>query len=100
MVPRGGIEPPTRGFSEVTKFFPNLSFQQVPRRAFLRDVVLIVLKDDLDNVAAFEMMSETSAGSQRQAVLLFMEGASETVGERLEKKGQHGSLTGNDGGLH
>jgi hypothetical protein len=33
----------------------RLPSQQVPRRAFLRDVVLIVLKDDLNNIAPLEL---------------------------------------------
>ena len=33
----------------------RLPSQQVPRRAFLRDVVLIVLKDDLNNITPLEL---------------------------------------------
>ena len=40
------------------KILPSLRFQDIPRRAFLRDMVLIVLKDALNNVAPLELDRE------------------------------------------
>ena len=47
--------PPDYEYVGPSRIFPSLPFQDVPRRAFLRDVVLIVLKDDLNNIAPLEL---------------------------------------------
>lgn len=47
--------PPDYEYVGPSKVLPNLPFQEVPRRAFLRDVVLIMLKDELNNVAPLEI---------------------------------------------
>ena len=43
--------PPDYEYVGPNRIFPSLPFQQVPRRAFLRDVVLIALKDELVDIA-------------------------------------------------
>jgi hypothetical protein len=40
------------------KILPTQPFQKVPRRAFVRDVALIVLKDDVNNIPLLELDSE------------------------------------------
>lgn len=47
--------PPDYEYVGPSRVLPSLHFQDVPRRAFLRDVVLIVLKDDLNNIAPLEL---------------------------------------------
>src|SRR5262249_15708044 len=41
------------------KILPSLPIQKVPQHAFLRDVVLIVLKEELDNVLPLEIDYQT-----------------------------------------
>jgi hypothetical protein len=47
--------PPEYEYVGPSKILPSLPPQEVPRRAFLRDVVLIVLKEELNNVAPMEI---------------------------------------------
>lgn len=47
--------PPGYEYVGPSKMLPNLPFQDVPRRAFLRDVVLIMLKDELNNIAPLQL---------------------------------------------
>ena len=46
-----------------TKALSSLPFRQVPQRALLRDVVLIVLKDDFDDIAPVELNRAEVLGS-------------------------------------
>ena len=47
--------PPKYEYVGPSRILPSLPFQDVPQRAFLRDVVLIVLKDDLNNITPLEL---------------------------------------------
>jgi len=47
--------PPEYEYVGPSRILPSLPFQDVPRRAFLRDLVLIVLKDNLNNIAPLEL---------------------------------------------
>jgi hypothetical protein len=47
--------PPEYAYVGPSKILPSLPFQDIPRRAFLRDMVLIVLKDALNNIAPLEL---------------------------------------------
>ena len=47
--------PPGYEYVGPSRILPSLPLQDVPQRAFLRDVVLIVLKDDLNNIAPLEL---------------------------------------------
>src|SRR6476646_4291716 len=47
--------PPEYEYAAPTRVLPSLPLQDVPRRAFFRDLVLIVLKDDLNNIAPIEL---------------------------------------------
>jgi protease YdgD len=47
--------PPEYEYMGPSKILPSLAFQGVPRRTFLRDMVLIVLEDELNNVAPVEL---------------------------------------------
>ena len=48
--------PPEYEYVGPSRILPRLPFQDVPRRAFLRDVVLIVLKDDLNSIPPWKSM--------------------------------------------
>jgi protease YdgD len=47
--------PPKYEYVGPSRILPSLPFQDVPLRAFLRDLVLIVLKDDLNNITPLEL---------------------------------------------
>ena len=47
--------PPGYEYVGASKILPSLPFEDVPRRALLRDMVLIVLKNDLNNVVPLEL---------------------------------------------
>jgi protease YdgD len=47
--------PPGYEYVGPNKVLPSLPFADVPRRAFRRDMALIVLKDDLNNIAPMEL---------------------------------------------
>lgn len=47
--------PPEYEYVGPSKILPSLPFQHVPRRAFSRDMVVIVLKDELTNIATLEI---------------------------------------------
>ena len=47
--------PPEYEYVGPSRILPSLPVQDVPQRAFLRDVVLIVLKDDLNNITPLEL---------------------------------------------
>ena len=47
--------PPGYEYVGPSRILPSLPLQDVPQRAFLLDVVLIVLKDDLNNIAPLEL---------------------------------------------
>jgi protease YdgD len=47
--------PPGYEYVGPSKILPSLPFENVPRRAFLRDTVLIVLKDELNNVPPLQI---------------------------------------------
>jgi protease YdgD len=46
-----------------SKILPSLPFQKVPRRAFLQDMVLIALKDNLENIAPLPIDRAKELGS-------------------------------------
>jgi protease YdgD len=55
--------PPGYEYVGPTTNLPNLPFQDVPRRALLRDIVLIVLKDDLNNIPPLRIDRAKDLGS-------------------------------------
>ena len=55
--------PPDYKYVGPDRNLSSLPFQHVPRRAFVKDVVLIVLKNDLDNVAPLKINLTEDAGS-------------------------------------
>lgn len=56
--------PPGYEYVGPSKLLPNLPFQDVPRRALLRDTALIVLKDKLNNVAPLQVEPTQSQSSK------------------------------------
>ncbi len=55
--------PPAYAYIGPKKILPSLPFQDVARRALLRDMVLIVLKDDLNNVPPLQIDRAKAQGS-------------------------------------
>ena len=55
--------PPGYEYVGPSRILPSLPLQDVPRRAFLRDMVLIVLKDDLNNITPLELDRAEVQGS-------------------------------------
>jgi hypothetical protein len=77
--------PPDYAYVGPGRILPSLPFQNVPRRAFLRDVVLIVLKDDL---AGIEPLALDDAGIEGPGLSLVH--ASYPVDRRYALTGQFG----------
>jgi hypothetical protein len=57
--------PPEYEYVGPSKILPSLPFQNVPRRAFSRDVVLILLKDELNALCSVVEEGPYEAGSRR-----------------------------------
>jgi protease YdgD len=60
--------PPGYEYVGPSKILPSLPFEDVPRRAFLRDTVLIVLRDDLNDVAPLQIDRAKAQGSDLSLV--------------------------------